>query len=442
MNQKAKYQQQKKKCVDKLKQLAAILADDDLDDEKEATVNGEIEAVKNEIAALDKKIELEEMLEEQQRTMEAVETPSERAAKKAAAEAQINVGDPNFTQDPKKGFKSHTEFLTKVVEQAGHGGQSKDERIRFLQTQGSDEQGVYSDPHGGVLVPVAFSPTPMELATERDILGSRVTPVPMEAPSVGFNARVDKNHTTSVSGGLSVSRRFETQTGSTSRMEFEKVTLQAHELFGAAYATQMLLNSSPVSFAAILARGFGQEFTSHLINERINGTGVGQFEGVRKCPAMVTVNKETSQTADTINYDNILKMRAQCWGYGDAVWIANHDTLPEVAKISDANGNNIFHASATQDIPDILMGRPIVFSEYPEKLGDLGDILLLNMTQYLEGTYQAMQSGESIHVRFLANETCFKFWMMNDARSWWRAKLTPKKGANQLSPFVQLAARA
>jgi len=67
---------------------------------------------------------------------------------------------------------------------------------------------------------------------------------------------------------------------------------------------------------------------------------------------------------------------------------------------------------------------------------------LANWSQYLEGTYENLQSAESIHVRFLNHETTFKFWLRNAGAPWWRTVLTPKKSASTLSPFVVLAARA
>jgi len=70
----------------------------------------------------------------------------------------------------------------------------------------------------------------------------------MSATMVKVNARVDKNHSSSVSGGLTVTRRPETLDGTSSRMAFEQISLEAHELFGLAYASESILSDSPQSF--------------------------------------------------------------------------------------------------------------------------------------------------------------------------------------------------
>jgi HK97 family phage major capsid protein len=271
--------------------------------------------------------------------------------------------------------------------------------------------------------------------------------IPLGSPSVAFNARVDKNHTTSVSGGLTVARKAETAAATSSRMEFEQIHLQVSSLFGFYFATEELLADSPVSIAAIIEAGFRDQFTYHLIDERLNGTGVGQYTGVNTTAngARVSIAKETAQVAATINYTNVIKMRARCWNYSNAVWMANHDTMTQLMQLQTSLGTAgalVWQQSILADVPDMLLGRPLFFTEYCKTLGTQGDIQLINWGEYLEGVYQPMQSAESIHVRFDRHERTFKFWMRNAGAPWWRTALTPKNGTATLSPFVVLDTRA
>jgi hypothetical protein len=93
-------------------------------------------------------------------------------------------------------------------------------------------------------------------------------------------------------------------------------------------------------------------------------------------------------------------------------------------------------------VPDLLLGRPCIFTEWAKTLGDQGDLVLGTWSQFLEGTYQTLQSAESIHVRFLEHERTMKFWLRNAGAPWWRSALTPKNSTSTLSPFVVLDARA
>jgi HK97 family phage major capsid protein len=378
--------------------------------------------------------------------MQAVEadldTPEPRKVPSRAAD--VKVGEDRANDDPMRGFnRGPREFVMAVME-AGQGRRIDKRLMPLRQTAGSDEAGTHDDSRGGFLVPVGLSPQLLQVEPEMDPFGAATTKVPMATTRVQIPARTDKNHTSSVSGGLTVTRRPETVAGTSSRMAIERVELAATSLFGLSYVSEELLTDSPISFAAILQAGFKDEFAARLIDERLNGTGVGEYMGVMQSPALISVSAETPQDADTIVYENVINMRSRVWRYGQAIWIANHDTIPQLMLMNQtvgAAGTPVWQPSAREDHPDILLGRPIVFTEFAQKLGDAGDIVCVNPTQYLEGEYQPLQQAESIHVRFVEHERAFKFWTRNAGAPWWRSALTPKYSAVTLSPFVALAAR-
>lgn len=372
-----------------------------------------------------------------------------RTTLETGSRTEARVVKESFEDDPCRGFKSPREFCMAVMD---HGRYSQhpnfrmDKRLEGLQaTAGSDEAGDYSDPSGNFLVPEGFAPDLLKIKPEDDPMGPYVQRLPMSNPIVKIPARTDKNHTTSVSGGLIVTRRPETVAGTSALTKFEQVTMEAFSLFGLSYATEELLTDSPISFAALLAAGFSEQFAYQLIQERLRGTGVGEFLGVLNSPCLVTVAKEANQPAAAIVYENILHMRAQCWGYSNAIWIANHDSVPALMLMNQAVGTGglpVWQPSAREDHPDMLLGRPLFFSEYTSTTGTVGDIILGNWSQYLEGTYQKLDSAESIHVRFVNHERAFKFWLRNAGQPWWRVPLTPNQSSQQLSPFVVCATRS
>jgi HK97 family phage major capsid protein len=357
---------------------------------------------------------------------------------------QIGNPEPAWKQDPCKGFKTPREFLTAIMT-AGASGRCEDERLRFLATAGSDEAGGYADPYGGFAIPSGFMPQLLQLAAEADPTAGRTTRIPMTAPKVTIPARTDKNHSSSVSGGMRMYRRGETQTVTASRMELEQVELSATPLMGISYATEELLTDSPISFAALIEAGFRDEYAAKILDEKINGTGAGQYEGVINAPCTVSVSKETGQDADSIAWENIKAMRARCWRYQDAIWLYNHDCLKELMGMVIGIGTAgvlAWQTSAREDAPDLLLGRPAYATEFCATIGDTGDIILGNWSQYLEGVLQGLESAESMHVRFINNERTFRVTARQDGRCWWRSALTPKHSSTTLSPFVILAERA
>ena len=424
---------------------------------------------------------------------QAIQLRDDQAAQDAADRAAVSVqtarpdgtlaitAKPRAEADPRKGFHNHQEFILACIENAGlrDREQVSDERLRILAVSdaedkraagelafllpvafsppglnaaaGSDEQGVYDDRYGGFAVTPTFLPGMLQLGFEGDPTTGRTQTLPMQTPTVEILARTDKDHSSSVSGGLTVTRKPETVAASASRFEMEKVTLKATSLFGLSYATEELLQDSPISFAALIGSGFKDQFAHHMLNEKIRGLGGSEYQGVLKAldasslGPTVSVAKETNQDAATIFAENVIKMRAQCWGYGNAIWIANHDCYPQLAVLSIAVGTGgtlIYQQSLIEGRPDMLQGRPIFYSEYPATLGSQGDLILGNWSQYLDGLYQPMQSAESIHVRFVNHERTFKFWLRNAGAPWWRTALTPTQSTTKLSPFVVLDARA
>ena len=359
----------------------------------------------------------------------------------------VSLVHDNGADDPKGGFKDHKDFLRAVMT-TSHTGKEDPRLRRFRATQGSDEQQSGSDPYGGYLIPPAVAPGVLTVSPEADPVAPLVRSIPMTAPTVAFNARVDKNHTQSVSGGLTVTRKPETVDATQSRMKFEQIRLVANDLFGLTFATENILVDSPESFIAMLSTGFGEEFGSHIMDERLNGDGAGMFQGILNAGnlSLIVVAKEGSQAGSTILKENIDKMVARCWRYSGAVWHANQTVRPQLSSLFQLVGTtggepvDYFKPGSGKNGEDMLLGRPIFFTEYCAALGTQGDIVLAQWSEFLEGTYQRMRQDESIHVRFLSAERAFRFFIRNDGKPWWTAPLTPRKGIT-LSPFVTLAAR-
>lgn len=418
-------------------------------------------------------------LEEQQL---AAEQRNEREKADAAANPKVKVGAPNAEKDPVKGFRDHRDYFSAVKRSAS--GAVKDERLKMLAVApagdeedgdvnvfmlpiaftpaalrgsstyraaaGADEQGVYDDRYGGIAVARTQLPGLLQLGMEGDPTAGRTQAVPMATPIVDMIARTDKNHTSSVTGGFTVTRSPETVAKSSTRAQLEMVSLKATSLFGLAYVTEEQISDSFISIVAVIEAGFRDQFAHQILNEKLRGGGGNEYLGVLTALSAsslgptISIAKESGQAADTFLYNNVVKMRSRCWGFANAIWIANHDCYPQLSVLSvpiGVAGALVYQTSTVPDRPDTLLGRPIFYTEYASTVGDQGDLILGNWSQFLEGTYQPLQSAESIHVRFVNHERTFKFWLRNAGAPWWRSALTPFKGANGLSPFVVLDAR-
>jgi HK97 family phage major capsid protein len=67
------------------------------------------------------------------------------------------------------------------------------------------------------------------------------------------------------------------------------------------------------------------------------------------------------------------------------------------------------------------MGRPVIPVEYCATLGTVGDIISADFLRYIGIEKDAMQADSSIHVRFITNESTFRFIYRYDAQPTWNA---------------------
>ena len=352
---------------------------------------------------------------------------------------RVTGGAPRIDNRASAGYTTPGEFLRDVQRAAIHSNTPT--RLHPLAAAGSDEAGGYADPHGGFLVPESFSPE-LDLSTaEADPLAGLVKRVTMDAPRVSFPYRSDKDHSGGSVTSLTVSRRGEADTASATRTTRELLTLTGTALFALSYATEELVADSAVTFAETLATDFRDEVGGRVMDERINGTGAGQFTGVLNAGCTISVAKEGAQAATTIVYANAAKMAGRCWRYGSAAWVANQDTLPQLLQMTLTDGRTA--AVTAWPGPEgglALLGRPLILSEFTQTLGTVGDIVLGNWSQYVEG-YMQQATAASVHVRYANAEQAFRFMLRCDGAPWWRSALTPRYSATTLSPFIVLAAR-
>ena len=89
-----------------------------------------------------------------------------------------------------------------------------------------------------------------------------------------------------------------------------------------------------------------------------------------------------------------------------------------------------------------LYGKPVLPVWQCQTLGTKGDIIFADLSQYLLAEKGGIDAASSIHVKFVYDETAFRFVMRVDGQPWWNSALMPYKGTNTQSPFVVLDTRA
>ncbi len=341
-------------------------------------------------------------------------------------------------------FKSLGEQLVAVY-RAVQGPGSPDNRLKATGLQ----EGVPSD--GGFLVQEDFAADLLRRTYETGVLSSRVRRLPISANSNGIKINaIDETSRANGSrfGGVQAYWTAEAQQMTGSRPKFRQITLELQKLTALCYATEELL-ADAVALQGVIQSVFPEEMNFKMDDAIVRGTGAGMPLGILNSDCLVTVPKETGQAADTIVAENIVKMWSRMWGRSraNAVWLINQDCEPQLFTMSLNVGTGgipvYMPANGLSTSPyATLMGRPVIPCEQCATVGDLGDILLVDLGEYAWIDKGAIDTALSVHVQFLYGETVFRFIYRADGQPTWSVALTPYLSSNTLSPFVALEARS
>ena len=401
-------------------------------------------SLKNEI--LDKVEELERVvlaMEREERINARLDAPANPPATRPAPTPARPDGAVQRDQ-----FVSLGEQLM-AVRQAARPGGRVDTRLFTAAAASGLGESVPSD--GGFLVQQDFTTELLEDVFTTGILASRVRRIPISgnANGIKINGVDETSRATTRYGGIVGYWADEADEKTKSKPKFRKIELSLNKLVGLCYATDELLQDA-AALEAFIRQAFVGEFGFLLDDAIVNGSGAGQPLGILNSGCLASVAKEAGQTAATIMMENIVKMYARRFPSqtGNYVWLYNQNIEPQLFTMSLAVGTGggpvYMPPGGLSDAPyGRLMGLPALAIEQCASLGTVGDIILANLPNgYILAEKGGVKSDMSIHVRFVYDESVFRFVLRVDGQPVRATALTPYKGSDTLSHFIVLATRA
>lgn len=236
-----------------------------------------------------------------------------------------------------------------------------------------------------------------------------------------------------------------------SKPKLTEITLGLNKIAALGYATDELLADAGI-METIMKIGFENEIRFEVEDSFFNGNGAGKPLGIFKSGATIIVPKDSGQANGTITFNNLVKMldRMPARNRRNAVWVIA-DSQVEVAlfnlTLPGAAGYPIYLPAGQNGVTPgnavygTLLGRPVIPVEYVPGLGANGDISLIDFSEYAMIDKGGIQSAESMHVRFIYDEMCFRMVYRVDGQPLWRQPITTANGAITKSPFITLQAR-
>lgn len=176
----------------------------------------------------------------------------------------------------------------------------------------------------------------------------------------------------------------------------------------------------------------------------INGTGEGQPLGIINDPALLTVSKEESQGAATITYNNVVSMfsRLAPHCFKNAIWLANPSVIPQLLTMTIAIGTGGAQIPVLREESGkfTLLGKEVLFTEKCPALGTKGDLIFVDLSQYVIGLRKEIALDRSNAPGWTEDMTDYRVIVRVDGQGTWDKPLTPKHGTS-LSWAVALGNR-
>lgn len=340
-----------------------------------------------------------------------------------------------------KRFATFGEQLLAAYRAAMPGGHT-DERLSTRAASGLNES---TPSDGGFLVQQDFVTELLKRTYETGILASKVKKIPISTNANGLKINaVDEDSRANGSrwGGVQTYWEAEADEHTGSKPKFRQMELSLKKLTGLCYATDELLQDA-AALEAVIRQAFAEEFGFKMDDAILSGSGEGEPLGILNSGALVKVEKEKDQK-DIITVENLIKMWNRLWSKSrvNAVWYINQEIEPYLYTLKLGDKPVYIPAGGISEKPyGTIFGRPVVPLEQCSAAGEVGDIILADVGQYLLIDKGGIKAASSIHVRFLYDENVFRFIYRVDGKPIWNKPLAPYKGKATVSPFVALDKR-
>lgn len=379
---------------------------------------------------------------------EPVINPQARSRVAVVSPAQTRqYAQARTTDAGKHGFRSAGEFMFAVMKASQKGGQV-DQRLIVNAAPGSfGSEGVGQD--GGFAVPPEFRTAIMQKIMGEDSLLSLTDQQTLSTNSITFPA--DETSPWQSTGGIQAYWENEGGLKTQSKLQLTEKTLKLSKVIALVPMTDELLEDAP-AMASYVNRKAPEKISFKVNDAIINGSGVGQPLGILNSAGTIIVAKESGQAADSVVFQNIVKLWTSITPSArrNAKWLMNADVEQQLMSMQFPNVGSgaavpvyLPPGGLSQSPYGTLLGREIIYTEAAQALGDQGDIIFGDLSNYLSGVKSGgVKSDVSIHLWFDYDLTAFRFVLRVGGQPWWNQPIAPfNAGSATRGFFATLAAR-
>lgn len=378
----------------------------------------------------------------------------DEALAKSAAEAAVKAYAASIEPEVKAGYQVEVvedeadkaarlnpfkdgEFF-KAVRIAELSPSQTDKRLLPFKAAAGANEAVPSD--GGFLVPQTTASGILEKMWGTGSVLSRFNPIPVSGNNMTFNVNDETSRADgSRHGGILGYWLAEAGEKTATKTKLRQLELKLKKVAALCYATDELLEDQS-ALEAWLTDKVPDELTFQTEAAIMNGNGVGKPLGIIASPAFYALERETAGTISGYDLGNMWAHRYA--GAKDYVWFVSTTIFPALMSMTVGTQPVYMPPGGLSGSPyGSIFGRPVIETEYNPSLGVAGDIVLAAPSQYQMISKGGIKSDTSIHVKFVTDETAFRFGYRIDGAPTWNAKVSSYYASSDyVSPFVGLLA--
>lgn len=303
---------------------------------------------------------------------------------------------------------------------------------------------------GGFLMLPELAPSIESLFIQNDI-ASRIDVMNISGRSFKFARAKDTNRADGYRhGGITSYWVDEGGTLTESQPEFAFTKLEKKKLCILVYMSNEIMNENPAAIEQYVRQAVKEELAFAIARSVFWGLGGKEPIGFGLSGAVISVTKESGQTADTLVTENLLKAESRMLSRPGSqfAWYHHQSTVQQIGQLDIGNmpvSININNGGISQAPAQMLRGMPLVKSEFCKQLGDAGDIFLADLKMYKGITQSLVREDVSMHVEFLTDKSCLRFIVEFDGAPLYNTPVTPYtagSAVDTVSSFIQIQERA
>ena len=391
------------------------------------------EEVKSE--AIDMDALLVKLADQQQKSIDSAVKAAVDKITEAEVKAKVKVdvvedeADKKLRENP---FTPSEFFKAVAMWDRGY----RDERLKPLKATGLNEA-IPSE--GGFLVAPDIATGIYENMWSVGNVLSQFSPITVAGNGLTIRAVDETSRATgSRMGGVTGYWMGEGETKTASKPKFRHIDLKLKKVAALVYATDELLEDAN-ALESWITRNVPNELRFMVEAAIVNGSGVGSPLGILQAGALLSIGRTTASEVAARDIGRMWSRRYL--GPQDYVWFANASIMPQLYQMVTGEMPVYVPPGGYSAAPyGMLFGRPIIENEYCPNLGTAGDLILASPSQYALIHKGGVQAASSIHVKFVEDETAFRFVYRVGGQPIWTSPVTAFDAANTVSPFVTLAA--